>query len=78
MFINKSLAEKGARRPAGVEKTTVRRIGVLGAGMMGAAIAFVARGLAIDVVLLDVSREAAKKGRGYSVKLLAKSVDGAT
>jgi 3-hydroxyacyl-CoA dehydrogenase/enoyl-CoA hydratase/3-hydroxybutyryl-CoA epimerase len=75
MFINKSLAEKGARRPAGVEKTTVRRIGVLGAGMMGAAIAFVAARAGIDVVLLDVSREAAKKGRRYSVKLLAKSVD---
>ena len=75
MFINKSLAEKGARRPAGVEKTTVRKIGVLGAGMMGAAIAFVAARAGIDVVLLDVSREAAKKGRRYSVKLLAKSVD---
>ena len=75
MFINKSLAEKGARRPAGVEKTTVRRIGVLGAGMMGAAIAFVAARAGIDVVLLDVSREAAKKGRRYSVKLRAKSVD---
>jgi 3-hydroxyacyl-CoA dehydrogenase/enoyl-CoA hydratase/3-hydroxybutyryl-CoA epimerase len=74
-FVNKGLAEKGARRPAGVPKSAVKRLGILGAGMMGAGVAYVAAKAGIDVVLLDVSLEAAEKGKAYSAKLLAKEVE---
>lgn len=74
-FVNKGLAEKGARRPAGVPVSTVRKLGVLGAGMMGAGIAFVAAKAGIDVALMDMSEEAAAKGKAYSERLVAKDVE---
>ncbi|MDL0430187.1 3-hydroxyacyl-CoA dehydrogenase NAD-binding domain-containing protein [Marinobacter sp. TBZ242] len=64
----------GESRPAGVEKETFRKVGVLGAGMMGAGIAFSTATRGIDVVLKDVSSENAEKGKAYSEKLLAKKV----
>lgn len=73
-FVNKGLAEKGARRPAGVPKSTVTKVGILGAGMMGAGIAFVSAKAGMDVVLLDASIEASEKGKTYSASLLAKQV----
>jgi 3-hydroxyacyl-CoA dehydrogenase/enoyl-CoA hydratase/3-hydroxybutyryl-CoA epimerase len=73
-FVNKGLAEKGARRPAGFPKAEVRKLGILGAGMMGAGIAHVAAKAGIEVVLLDTSIEAARKGKAYSEKLLAKAL----
>jgi len=76
MFVNKGLAEKGARRPAGVPERKVTKIGILGAGMMGAGIAYVSAKVGIEVVLLDTSVEAAEKGKAYSAKLLAKQVAG--
>lgn len=79
MFVNKGLAEKGARRPKGVPQSKVRKIGVLGAGMMGAGIAYVSARVGIEVVLLDTSVEAAERGKAYSAKLLDKQVaDGRT
>lgn len=78
-FVNKGLAEKGARRPQGVPKSTVVKLAVLGAGMMGAGVAYSAAMAGIEVVLLDTSLEAANKGVAYSAKLLAKQVErGAT
>ncbi len=74
-FVNKGLAEKGARRPAGISRSEVRKLGVLGAGMMGAGIAYVAAKAGIDVVLLDTSQEAAEKGKAYSRRLLDKAVE---
>lgn len=74
-FVNKGLAEKGSRRPEGFEKTKVAKVGVLGAGMMGAGIAHVAALAGIDVVLLDMTSEAAAKGKAYSQKILAKQVE---
>ncbi|HEY0311957.1 MAG TPA: 3-hydroxyacyl-CoA dehydrogenase NAD-binding domain-containing protein [Allosphingosinicella sp.] len=73
-FIQKGMAEKGARRPDGVPKLKVATLGVLGAGMMGAAIAYVAAKAGMEVVLIDTSREAAEKGKDYSAKLLAKQL----
>jgi 3-hydroxyacyl-CoA dehydrogenase/enoyl-CoA hydratase/3-hydroxybutyryl-CoA epimerase len=61
-------------RPAGQRKRTVARAGVLGAGMMGAAIAYVCARAGIEVVLKDVSVEAATKGKAYSQALLDKAV----
>jgi 3-hydroxyacyl-CoA dehydrogenase/enoyl-CoA hydratase/3-hydroxybutyryl-CoA epimerase len=63
MFIHKSAARKLARRPAGIAKQPVRRLGVLGAGMMGAGIAHVAAAAGIDVVLIDTTQAAADAGK---------------
>jgi 3-hydroxyacyl-CoA dehydrogenase/enoyl-CoA hydratase/3-hydroxybutyryl-CoA epimerase len=64
----------GGSRPEGVEKETFRKVGVLGAGMMGAGIAYSTATRGIDVVLKDVSVENAEKGKSYSENLLAKKV----
>ena len=74
-FVNKGLAEKGARRPAGFPTTTVRKLGILGAGMMGAGIAFSAAKVGIDVILIDTSSDAAAKGKKHSERLVAKEVE---
>jgi 3-hydroxyacyl-CoA dehydrogenase / enoyl-CoA hydratase / 3-hydroxybutyryl-CoA epimerase len=63
----------GGSRPDGIAKTPIRKIGVLGAGMMGAGIAYVSAKAGYDVVLKDVSIEAAQKGKGYSEGLEAKA-----
>jgi 3-hydroxyacyl-CoA dehydrogenase/enoyl-CoA hydratase/3-hydroxybutyryl-CoA epimerase len=75
MFVNKGAADKLSARPAGVSKSQVRTLGVLGAGMMGAGIAYVSATAGIDVVLIDSSLELAEKGKAYSAKLLAKEVE---
>ena len=75
MFINKGLADKLDRRPADVPKSSVRKLGVLGAGMMGAGIAYVAAQAGIEVVLLDATAEQAEKGKAYSASQLRKDVE---
>ncbi|HLY34583.1 MAG TPA: enoyl-CoA hydratase-related protein, partial [Jatrophihabitantaceae bacterium] len=64
----------GGSRPAGYERRPATKVAVLGAGMMGAGIAYVSARAGIDVVLKDVSLEAAESGKGYSVKLLDKQI----
>ena len=59
-------------RPEGTEPFQARKVVVLGAGMMGAAIAYVCAKAGVEVVLKDVSREAAERGKAYSEKLVAK------
>ncbi len=66
--------EKGASRPAGFAARRVKRLGILGAGMMGAGIAYVAARAGIDVMLLDTLPDNAVKGRMYSQELLDKAV----
>src|ERR1700761_9427567 len=66
--------EKGASRPAGFEPRLVKRLGILGAGMMGAGIAYVAARAGIEVKLLDTSPDNAVRGRLYSQDLLDKAV----
>jgi 3-hydroxyacyl-CoA dehydrogenase/enoyl-CoA hydratase/3-hydroxybutyryl-CoA epimerase len=75
LFVNKGRADKLARRPKGVEKSTVRKLGILGAGMMGAGIAYVSARAGIEVVLLDTSLENAERGKGYSEGLLKKAME---
>jgi 3-hydroxyacyl-CoA dehydrogenase/enoyl-CoA hydratase/3-hydroxybutyryl-CoA epimerase len=75
MFVNKGLADKLARRPAGPPKSQVRRLGILGAGMMGAGVAYVSALAGMDVVLIDSTLELAEKGKEYSRRLLAKDVE---
>jgi 3-hydroxyacyl-CoA dehydrogenase/enoyl-CoA hydratase/3-hydroxybutyryl-CoA epimerase len=75
MFVNKGLADKLARRPAAPPKSQVRRLGVLGAGMMGAGIAYVSALAGIEVLLIDSTLELAEKGKDHAKKLLAKDVE---
>lgn len=64
----------GAARPDGYATHKVSKVGVLGAGMMGAGIAYVSACKGIEVVLKDVSTENAEKGKDYSRKILDKKV----
>jgi 3-hydroxyacyl-CoA dehydrogenase/enoyl-CoA hydratase/3-hydroxybutyryl-CoA epimerase len=73
-FLNKTEAGKLARRPANVPTLEVKKLGVLGAGMMGAGIAFVAASAGIAVVLLDRNLALAEKGRSRSIDLLTKDI----
>ena len=65
LFISKGALEKGAVRPKNVPDQSVRIIGILGAGMMGAGIALVAAQAGIEVVLVDQDQNAANKGKEY-------------
>ena len=73
LFLNKEALEKGANRPA-VEDQTVKKVGILGAGMMGAGIAYVSANAGIEVVLIDQAQEAADKGKAYSEGILDKGI----
>ena len=74
MFFQLNDINGGKSRPQGVEKADVRKIGVLGAGMMGQGIAYAAAKAGIQVVLADISQEAAEKGKQYSEQLLDKAI----
>jgi len=65
---------KGAARPDSFERKPVKKLGILGAGMMGAGIAYVSAKAGIKVVLKDVSKEGAEKGKAYSATLLDKAI----
>jgi 3-hydroxyacyl-CoA dehydrogenase/enoyl-CoA hydratase/3-hydroxybutyryl-CoA epimerase len=73
-FFDLQAINAGSLRPEGVERFTATRLGVLGAGMMGAGIAYTAARAGLDVVLKDVSVEAAEKGRSYSATVLDKQI----
>jgi len=74
LFVNKQAAEKGIRRPKDIPPMKTKKLGMLGAGMMGAGIAFVSAMAGIEVILLDREQEYAEKGKAYSEGLLAKRV----
>ena len=74
MFINQGAARKLSRRPTGVEKEPVRKLGILGAGMMGAGIAQVAAAAGIEVVLLDTTQATADAGKARVASGFARDV----
>lgn len=74
LFVHKGAADKLARRPDGIEKSAVKKLGILGAGMMGAGIAYVSAKTGMDVVLLDTDQANAEKGKAYSAGLLDKAI----
>jgi len=73
LFINKEALEKGSNRPDAPDQR-VRKLGVIGAGMMGAGIAYVSANAGIEVVLIDRDQAAADKGRAHAEGLLDKGV----
>jgi len=66
--------KKGQSRPQGFERTTTKKVGILGAGMMGAGIAYVTAKAGIDVVLLDIEIANAEKGKAHSANILDKAI----
>ncbi|MDX8498127.1 3-hydroxyacyl-CoA dehydrogenase NAD-binding domain-containing protein [Mesorhizobium sp. VK4C] len=74
LFLSLQELNKGARRPAGVPDTKFKKIGILGAGFMGAGIAYVTAKAGIPVVLLDRDMESAEKGKAHSDSLMADQV----
>ncbi len=74
LFLNKEALEKGAVRPEGIPDQRVKKLGVLGAGMMGAGIALVSAQAGIDVVLIDRDQAAADKGKAYSEAYMDKGI----
>jgi 3-hydroxyacyl-CoA dehydrogenase/enoyl-CoA hydratase/3-hydroxybutyryl-CoA epimerase len=74
LFFQLNEVNAGSSRPEGVEKSSVKKVGIIGAGMMGQGIAYVAAKVGIEVVLKDMSMEAAEKGKAYSEKLLDKAI----
>lgn len=74
LFLNKEALEKGAVRPAGISDQRVKKLGVLGAGMMGAGIALVSVQAGIEVVLIDRDQAAADKGKAYAEAYFDKGI----
>ncbi|MES0075031.1 3-hydroxyacyl-CoA dehydrogenase NAD-binding domain-containing protein [Mesorhizobium sp. M0058] len=74
LFVSLQELNKGARRPAGVPETKFKKIGILGAGFMGAGIAFVTAKAGIPVVLLDRDMASAEKGKAHSDSLISDQV----
>ena len=66
--------KKGQSRPDGFERYKTKKVGILGAGMMGAGIAYVSAKAGLDVVLLDTELAGAEKGKAYSSNLLDKAI----
>ncbi len=75
LFVNKSKAEKGMHRPEGFAPFKCSKLGMIGAGMMGAGIALTAAQRGITVVLIDRDQAAADRGKEYAIKALNKQVD---
>ncbi|MCX6397411.1 MAG: 3-hydroxyacyl-CoA dehydrogenase NAD-binding domain-containing protein [Propionibacteriales bacterium] len=74
LFFDMNKVNKGTSRPAGYPERRPEKVAVLGAGMMGAAIAYVTARAGVTVVLKDVSLEAAERGKDYSRRLLDAAV----
>ncbi|WP_292085278.1 MULTISPECIES: 3-hydroxyacyl-CoA dehydrogenase NAD-binding domain-containing protein [unclassified Brevundimonas] len=72
LFLSKQELDKGAVRPAGVPKSDAKKVTVLGAGMMGAGVAYVQVMAGIETVLIDQTQEAADKGKAHVEDLLKK------
>ncbi len=72
LFLSKQELDKGAVRPAGVPKSDPKKVTVIGAGMMGAGIAYVQALAGIETILIDRSQEDADKGKAHVAELLKK------
>ncbi|MGB7099498.1 MAG: 3-hydroxyacyl-CoA dehydrogenase NAD-binding domain-containing protein [Xanthobacteraceae bacterium] len=75
LFVSMQELNKGARRPAEIPAKPIKKIGVLGAGFMGAGVAYVSAQAGIDVVLIDRDQETADKGKAHSQKLITDQIN---
>ncbi|WP_421981839.1 3-hydroxyacyl-CoA dehydrogenase NAD-binding domain-containing protein [Roseibium sp.] len=74
LFVSMQELNKLARRPADQRPNKIKKVGILGAGFMGAGIAYVSANAGIDVVLIDRDQDAADKGKAHSDELMSKAV----
>jgi 3-hydroxyacyl-CoA dehydrogenase/enoyl-CoA hydratase/3-hydroxybutyryl-CoA epimerase len=74
LFVSMQALGKGGNRPEGVAPTEIKKVAVIGAGLMGAGITYVQAKAGIETILIDVSDEAAEKGKDYSRKLVEKDI----
>ncbi len=74
LFLSTQALSKGANRPQGVPQFPVKKVGIIGAGLMGAGIAYEQARAGIETVLIDVKQEAAEKGKAYSQKIVDKDI----
>ena len=74
LFISMQELGKGARRPAGIPKTELKKVGIVGAGFMGASIAYVTAAAGIEVTLIDRDMDAANKGKATGEGLVKDSI----
>ena len=74
LFLSMQALSKGARRPAVEGDSSVKKLGIIGAGFMGAGIAFVSAKAGIDVVLIDRDQARADKGKAHSAGLMDKAI----
>jgi 3-hydroxyacyl-CoA dehydrogenase/enoyl-CoA hydratase/3-hydroxybutyryl-CoA epimerase len=74
LFVSMQALGKGGNRPQGFPEYKIKKVAVLGAGLMGAGIAYVQAKAGVETVLLDVSQESAEKGKAYSQRIVDKDV----
>src|SRR6185369_12443903 len=74
LFVSMQALGKGGNRPEGVPPSEIKKVAVIGAGLMGAGITYVQAKAGIETILIDVSDEAAEKGKDYSRKLVEKDI----
>jgi len=74
LFYSMNECNKGAARPD-VKISPIKKVGILGAGMMGAGIAYSSAKAGIEVILKDIGQETAEKGKAYSASLLDKTIE---
>ena len=75
LFVSMQELNKGARRPKDVPPTKLAKIGIIGAGFMGASIGYVTALAGMQVVLIDRDQESADKGKAHSHKLITEQVN---
>src|SRR5689334_6455850 len=75
LFVSMQELNKGARRPADVPPSNLKRVGIIGAGFMGAGIAYVTAQAGIEVVLIDRDQPTADKGKAHSEKLISDQIN---
>src|SRR5215813_14132653 len=75
LFVSLQEINKCARRPAAVPAAKLKRVGIIGAGFMGASIGYVTAGAGMEVVLIDRDQESADKGKAHSQKLITDQVN---
>jgi 3-hydroxyacyl-CoA dehydrogenase / enoyl-CoA hydratase / 3-hydroxybutyryl-CoA epimerase len=75
LFVSMQDLNKGARRPANIPATTLKKVGIIGAGFMGAGIAYVSAQAGLEVILIDRDQAAADKGKVHSQSLITEQVN---